>query len=206
MEVSWHYTTLTRPLHLVVSFPKHLFRPRMKEQPWRPWLDLEKLGWLVTRFWRFRVNLSYISHRRPLPLSPSQWQGLVSKFHYQTLEIMLILCPSLVTVEQGASTAYATAPPIIVTNQSIGQVSYQGFKSNCSFDISKNTGACVEEDEFPSLQQTGLTTEIATSTTTYSGALIPFATTSDANSNSIIVLARALLFVYAIISLMIILW
>ncbi|KAF8178042.1 hypothetical protein BJ912DRAFT_984998 [Pholiota molesta] len=88
------------------------------------------------------------------------------------------------TIEQGASTAYHSAPPLI-TQQVLGQVRYVGSRQNCSLDISKKTGTCIEEDQSPSLILNGdaPSTAIVTSSKTVTGPLLPLATVTIGSAN-----------------------
>ncbi|KAF8187184.1 hypothetical protein BJ912DRAFT_970421 [Pholiota molesta] len=96
------------------------------------------------------------------------------------------------TIEQGASTAYQSSPPLItVVQQGSAQVAYVGMNQNCSLDLSKNTGICIGEDQSPSLVDNGdasTSTAIVTSSVTVTGPLLPLATviTSDAKRNAMI--------------------
>ncbi len=87
-------------------------------------------------------------------------------------------------MEQGASQLYASVPPSVASLAN-GRIAYVGYKSNCTINTNENTGACVEEDETPeiSIDNSNFITE--TSTTTYSGVLVPLATITTSGARKI---------------------
>ncbi|KAF8962071.1 hypothetical protein BDZ97DRAFT_1826202 [Flammula alnicola] len=126
--------------------------------------------------------------------------------HEPTTTITLISQPTTVvfTVEQGASTFHLSAPPSLKTNANFGQFSTDGLNVNCTLDLTKNEGACVREDTSPFLVVDGsgsgssspiFKTEVETTTTTYTGALAPFATvTVSSGASSRIIQGNGILF------------
>ncbi|KAF9479168.1 hypothetical protein BDN70DRAFT_879026 [Pholiota conissans] len=112
------------------------------------------------------------------------------------------------TLEQGATSVYASAPPFITQqSDSGGRLTYEGIKQNCSLDLSQHSGECFEVDEDPDLVfasgSESSSTTIATSTRTFSGPLIPLATfvTSDAKPSSQFMKAPVILLLGAILAM-----
>ncbi|KAF9479176.1 hypothetical protein BDN70DRAFT_702813 [Pholiota conissans] len=133
--------------------------------------------------------------------------------HGETETVTLLSEPLTVTytIEQGASAAYVSAPPL-VTHKSFGQISFQGLKENCTLDIFApgGTGVCVAEEQDPKLVfGTGdaTSTSISTSTSTFTGPLFPLATviTSDSISTSKFTFVRGAPILFVAILAMIVL-
>lgn len=87
-------------------------------------------------------------------------------------------------MEQGASQIYVSVPPSIKSLVN-GRIAYVGYKSNCTIDTDENTGACVEEDETPQISIDTSNFITQTSTTTYSGVLVPLATVTTSGAGKI---------------------
>ncbi|KDR79334.1 hypothetical protein GALMADRAFT_243336 [Galerina marginata CBS 339.88] len=88
------------------------------------------------------------------------------------------------TFEENASVMHANNRPAIQTQTGTsGEVDFDGFVQNCTLDVGKQTGTCVEELLQPELVPVGgsgssqvFSTLTQTSTTTFTGVLIPVAT------------------------------
>lgn len=87
-------------------------------------------------------------------------------------------------MEQGASQLYASVPPSVASLAN-GRIAYVGYKSNCTINTNENTGACVEEDETPQISIDTSNFITQTSTTTYSGVLVPLATVTTSGARAI---------------------
>ncbi|KJA22573.1 hypothetical protein HYPSUDRAFT_202135 [Hypholoma sublateritium FD-334 SS-4] len=106
--------------------------------------------------------------------------------HFQDTTITYISEPATqtLTMEQGASQIYVSVPPSVKSLEN-GRIAYVGYKSNCTIDIDENTGACREEDETPQISTDTSNFITQTSTTTYSGVLVPLATLTTSRAGKI---------------------
>ncbi|KAF9479175.1 hypothetical protein BDN70DRAFT_993627 [Pholiota conissans] len=108
------------------------------------------------------------------------------------------------TMEQGATSVYASVPPFITHQSGAGtEVLYLGIQQNCSLDITQHTGQCVSVDKHPVLVSGDSTSTATTATATFSGQLIPLATlvTSDAKLSRQLMKAPVILLLGAIMTM-----
>ncbi|KDR79333.1 hypothetical protein GALMADRAFT_243326 [Galerina marginata CBS 339.88] len=117
--------------------------------------------------------------------------GILLVDHFPDTTITYISTPTTIsyTFEENASVLYASNPPAIQTG-TFGEIDVAGNVQNCTLDVGKQTGTCVEEFLQPQLVSVGgsgssevFSTRTQTETTTFTGALVPIATITTSGAS-----------------------
>ncbi|KDR79336.1 hypothetical protein GALMADRAFT_137185 [Galerina marginata CBS 339.88] len=111
--------------------------------------------------------------------------------HAPDTTITYISAPTTIsyTFEENASVLHASNPPAIQTG-TFGDFEFEGIVQNCTLDVGKQTGTCVEEFKLPQLVPLAgsgssqvFSTRTLVATQSYTAALIPVATVTTSGAS-----------------------